>query len=567
MYTNLENVQVIISLLKQFNIKKVVISPGSRNVPFVHSIENDDFFDCYSIVDERSAAFFALGMAEKSEECVVITCTSSTATANYLPAIVEAKKNKVKIIALTFDRDYRKLYKMEDQMINQISMYGENCIRTINVPIIKDKADKWFAVSNMNEILILQSYIEANPIQINVQIDEFGDFSCEKLPEVRKVDYYDEKEFIKNLNHLQKELSSYKRILVLCGQSMRKDDELKQYLENFQEKFSSIISYDDFSVAKSKKFIKTLQVTESMHIEEFEDYAPDLVITIGGHVWSFIKYKLRHVNDHFVHWNISSSVETKDAFDSLTKFFNFEEMIFFKKIIDCNYVSNREYYDLWKTRLDRVIFPDFKYSNFYAIKELLNIIPQNSLIHMSILNSIRISNFIGTPDDSKCYANLGADGIDGCLSTFLGQSVLNNSLSFLIIGDLSSLYDYSAFQYFNRPNQRIMVINNNVGSEFYNNFGSYINTIDNFIGAKHNSSLKGVCEFNNVTYMSSKNIVEFNQNVLKFVNESNDKPILLEVFTDPLIDTTVLGDYYKSNLHTSYKIKLKKIFKKLKKGI
>ena len=144
MFTNLRNVQITISLLKQFSIKKIVISPGSRNMPFVHSVEQDDYFECYSIVDERSAGYFALGLSAKADEIVVLTCTSSTATANYLPSLLNVKENKARIVALTFDRDYRKLYKMEDQMIDQIKMYGKAVMCSVNIPIIRDAMDEWY---------------------------------------------------------------------------------------------------------------------------------------------------------------------------------------------------------------------------------------------------------------------------------------------------------------------------------------------------------------------------------------------------------------------------------------
>lgn len=563
MYTNLKNVQVVISLLKQHNISKVVISPGSRNVPFVHSIEQDDFFTCYSFVDERSAAFFALGLSESSGESVVLTCTSSTATANYLPAIKEAFTSKCNLIALTFDRDYRKLYKMEDQMINQVEMYRKYCLSSINIPIIKEKDDLWYATSQINEAFLTQLHIKNGPIQVNVQVDDFGDFSCNELPKYRKVNYVNEEDFFKYQDGFKNKLSQFNRILVLCGQDMSNDNDMIKYLELFQEKYSSVVSYDDFSIARSSKFIKTLSITESMHIEDFEQYAPDLVITIGGHIWSFIKYKLRHVSDNFEHWNISKYAETKDAFNSLTYYFNFESKIFFENIVNCNFISDKVYYIQWENRVNNVVFPRMYYSNFYAIKRLLEVIPENSLLHMSILNSIRISNFVGTPYLTECYANLGTDGIDGCLSTFLGQSADISKFSFLIIGDLSSLYDYGGFQYLQQPNQRIMIINNNVGSEFYNNFGSYIDTVDDFIGARHNSALKGITEFNNVDYLSCRNEKEFEDQILKFVS-SNEKPIVFEVFTDASKDTSILQEYYKLNLHSDFNIKMKKVLKKLK---
>lgn len=563
MYTNLKNIQILISLLKQYEIKNLVLSPGSRNVAFVHSVEKDDFFKCYSIVDERSAAYFALGLAKRTNEPVLLSCTSSTASANYLPAIQEANKIGAKIIAFTADRDYRKLYQMEDQMIDQINMYGKYVIDEANIPIIRDEDDVWYAERLINRVLIQQKYKKQGPVQINIQIDDFGDFCYKQLPIARKIDYIKLDNFNDNIKKYQNELSLKKKILVLCGQDMiQNNSQLKNELIKFQQTYNSVISFDEFSAAKSEEFIKTLMITESMHIEDFEEYCPDLVITIGGHVWSFIKYKLRNCYKEFDHWHISEIGEINDGLKALTKVFEMSSLQFFQSISKLKLSSDRVYYNKWNERRKNIKLPELKYSNFFAINELLKNIPKNSLIHMSVLNSIRLSNFLGTPEESICYANLGTDGIDGCLSTFLGQSNIYDKLSFLIIGDLSSLYDMSAFQYLTNCNQRVFIINNHVGSEFYNNFASYIDSVDDYIGASHNSSLKGVRSFSNIKYLMAKNEKELIENMKIFVNESN-QPIIFEVFTDPNIDTMMLKEFYNRNLKMDTSIMIKKVKKKI----
>lgn len=562
MYSNLRNVQIVISLFKQFGIRKIVISPGSRNVAFVHSVEQDDFFECFSIVDERSAAYFALGLAIESNEPVVLTCTSSTATANYLPAIIEAHKNKARIVALTFDRDYRKLYKMEDQMIDQGNMYGEYVVDSTNIQIVKDGMDDWYVTTEINKVL-WSSDKKQGPVQINMQIDDFGQFTCKTLPTARKIDICSSEEYLLRLKEYQDILKSKKRIMVYCCQDFENREDIEELLKRFQNIYNSIISYDEFSIAKSDDFIKTCLVTESMHLEEFERLCPDLVITIGGHSWSFMKYKLRHLHNNFIHWHIDEEGLIKDAFNSLTTVFCTKVEFFFKNITQCDNVSDRKYYDLWRNRLSKVDIPELEYSNFYAIQKLSKKIPEGSLVHLSILNSIRLYNFVGGPKSCNVYANLGADGIDGCLSTFIGQSMATDNLSFLIIGDLSSIYDMTAFQYLKGANQRVMIINNHVGSEFYNNFGSYIDTVDNYIGASHGNSLKSACSLSNAKYIKAETKEEFEVGLYEFVSD-NDKPIVFEVFTNPNIDTKMLNLYYSKNLYSDYGIKISKVLKRLR---
>lgn len=561
MYTELKNVQIVISLLKQFNINKIIVSPGSRNVPFVHSVEQDDFFECYSIVDERSAAYFALGLSMATNDMVVFTCTSSTATTNYLPAIINAKQKGAKIIALTFDRDYRKLCRMEDQMIDQVNMYGDHVVDSTNIPIASSPADVWYETSEINRVL-WNAVNKCGPVQINIQIDNFGAYNCEELPTARKVEMYSHETFEREIEDFKKILKNKRRILVWCGQAFEVDLDLERALLRFQEKYNSVVAYDEFSAAKNPEFVKTVLVTESMHLEEFERYCPDLVITIGGHSWSFMKYKLRHLSSSFEHWQVGKNIEMKDAFNALTKVIHIGEQEFFKEICLTDNQSDKKYLKLWKKRLDKVVMPDFEYSNFMAIKKLSKIIPNGSPVHLSILNSIRIFNFVGCNNTLKVYANLGTDGIDGCLSTYLGQSTEKKQLAFLIIGDLSALYDMSAFQYLKQANQRVFIINNSVGSEFYNNFGSYIGTVDDYIGARHRNKLETVCELSDIDYISAKNERELDEGLSRFVS-GNSKPMVFEVFTDAHIDTKMLSSYYKCNLYSDLSIKFQKIRKRL----
>lgn len=127
MYTKIKNVQILVSLLKQHHIRHLVLSAGTRHVPLAHSVENDDYFHCYSVVDERSAGYFALGLAKELGEPVAIACTSSTATCNYVPPVAEAYYQKVPLLILTGDRDPYYLNQLEDQMIDQVDMYRNFC--------------------------------------------------------------------------------------------------------------------------------------------------------------------------------------------------------------------------------------------------------------------------------------------------------------------------------------------------------------------------------------------------------------------------------------------------------
>lgn len=547
MYTSLINVQIIISLLKQYNIRSLVLSPGTRNTPFAHSVESDPFFTCYSIVDERSAAYFALGLAEALDEPVCVSCTSATATCNYMPAIKEAFDKRIPLIALTADRDYRFLYQMEDQMIDQIDMYKEYVLKSVNLPIVNDKNDISYCERIINSALILLK--EKNgPIQINYQVYDIGKFNIINLPRYRKINVHTDMNSQEVQDIIVNSLKSKKRILVLCGQ-LNPNEHLNKELEAFSTNFGAVISYDYFSNLNSDRFIKTIMATEAMNIYEAKKYLPDLVITIGLHIWSNIKYLLRDLSGEFEHWRVALDGEINDGFKSLSNVFQCHPDYFFKYINSLGIKNNNDskYYELWKKRIESVKLPDLKFTNFYAIYELSKLIPKESILHLSILNSIRMINFSNLQLPTLTYGNLGADGIDGALSTFLGQSSDNKSLSFLIIGDLSFLYDLNASTIRMHPNQRIMVINNFAGGEFHNNFGlDYIPTLNNYIAAGHKTKISEWVNAMDVIYYSASNREELALTLEKFLSES-DKPILLEVFTNADTDSKVLKSFYSIN--------------------
>jgi 2-succinyl-5-enolpyruvyl-6-hydroxy-3-cyclohexene-1-carboxylate synthase len=564
MYTSLVNVQIIISLLKQNNIMHLVLSPGTRNVPFVHSVETDPFFTCYSIVDERSAGYFALGLSEALDEPVCISCTSSTATCNYLPAMKEAQKNHIQLIALTADRDMRFLYQMEDQMINQENMYKRYTKCSINLPVIRDDDDIWFCVRNVNKALLELNHYEKGPIQINYQVAAIGNFLVKELPVFRKMDRIEEENVPIVRNEYQEKLASKKRILVLCGEHYDRSDELKELLKNFLQKYNAVISYDCFSNVTSDSFLKTVLVTEAMDNDEFEGFLPDLVITVGIHIWSTIKYKLKDYGKKIEHWHIAKDGQVVDGLKALTSIFECTPALFFKSMNQGRVSQNdNKYYCLWKKRINLVRYPKLRFTNFSIIRDFAMQIPEDSLLHLSILNSVRLINFCALKSQVRCFANLGADGIDGTLSTFLGQSNMEDELSFLIIGDLSFLYDLNASLMQLKRNQRILVINNFAGGEFYTNFGlDCFTTLNKHIAAGHHTKISEGISMMNATYLSASNQLELNENLKIFVSDSQEA-IIMEVFTDADTDSKVLKQFYRMNKKNTVKTFVKKGVRKV----
>lgn len=550
MYTEIKSYQYVIALLKKYGIKHCVLSAGSRNLPFVHSVEEDEFFKCYSVVDERSAGYFALGLAQELNEPVVISCTSSTATCNYWPPVAEAFYQGVPIIVLTSDRDYRMLGQWEDQMIDQIGMYDRHVRKSVNLPIVNNRNDEIFCQRLLNEAFLeLNHNGSTGPIHINIPTDTYNvTFNVNKLPKVNHIDRLALCDNEEKWNDKVEILKKSKRILVLCGQKSYVSDKLKKEIEVFFDKYNSVVIVDYMSNLEFDKGINTIVCMDSRYasIDKIKELMPDIVISYGGQVFSEIKVQLRKFENEFEHWCIQEDGKVVDSLKNLTTVFECKPENFFEYFNKRNENKNDlNYYNDFLKYANSVKIPEFKYSHVFAIKEVVEKIPENSILHLSINDSIRITNFFKLNKNIKVYANIGTHGIDGCLSSFLGQASANEKESFLIIGDLAFFYDMNALRLKNiKNNVHILLINNHGGSEFYFN-GIWRNqSSDLHTSARHNTTAEGWVKSNNFEYLSATNKESFYNNLEKFMRTDNDKPVVFEVFTEMSEDAKTIHEFY-----------------------
>lgn len=566
MYTNLVNVQIIISLLKQHKIRKLVLSPGNRDIPLVHSVETDPDFQCFSIVDERSAAYFALGMADASGEVVGFVCTSSTAACNYTPAIEEASRENIPLIALTADRENYYLYQFEDQKINQTDMYSPLTKCSADLPVIRNELDKWLCERKVNEALLAVNDGVPGPVQINFQVDRTDLFLTPELPVSRKMTKFSEAMFKDHIECLKEELQG-KRIMVIVGENYYETAQFSIVLEKFQSHYNAVVISDHFSNV-SGNFLPFAQLIETLTADDFTQYVPDVVITFGGHMWSALKYLLRNSNAQFSHWRVSSEKIVRDGFKRLTYIFDVEPVRFLEEL--CGHAAaENTYLERWKKRAAAIVVPDLKYSNFSVISQVMSMLPENSVVHCSILNSARLNAFSQySAKNIKTYCNFGCDGIDGALSTFLGQTYDHrDALSVLVIGDLSFLYDVNASLEQFTSDKRILLINNHAGSEFHTSFGlKRFPQLNVHIAAGHKNDFSEIVDTERFIYLSAS-CQEDLEKVLPIFLGKSDKPILLEAFTDADQDGAVLNEFYSKNRVYSFKNRVKRNIKRVIKRV
>ncbi len=561
MYSNLKNVQYLISMLKEQNVKHIVVSPGNSHNAIVRSLENDSFFKTYNIVDERSAAFFALGLIQELQDKVAICCTSGTAATNYLTGVTEASRRNLPLIVITGDKNPYYLAQQTDQMIDQINLFKTVVKYSVSLPFIKDEKDEWYCKRLLNEAFLELDHHGVGPVQINVPIeegmlaiDEY--FNSTTLPKINVIKRFDINSNKNDLENIFNSLKS-KKVLIIYGQDYVIPKECIKCLEKIQKNYNCIIGVDKLSNLHGEGIIEISRAALSKRIQSrFEELVPDVVITLAGNVAWDGKFSLRSFNKSFEHWIINSDGKVQDFYKNLTTIFEMSTSEFINIMSKYDVDNSKDYYSIWENATKEFKIPEFKYSNLYATQKLMNKMPEKSILNLGNSTTIRIAEYFDINKNIKIYCNRGVNGIDGCMSSYVGQSAITDKLSFLIIGDLTFFYDMNGLwnRYINK-NMRIMLINNEGAALFHFNQGlKKFPTLNENVAAEHFTSAKGWVESLGFKYICSKNKEEFDKNLEEFIKDDSEMPILFEVFTKKEDDAAEQKEFFNSYLNSKQKM-------------
>jgi 2-succinyl-5-enolpyruvyl-6-hydroxy-3-cyclohexene-1-carboxylate synthase len=543
-------------MLKKYEIKHIVISAGTRHTPLVYSIEHDSYFKTYSIVDERSASFFALGLIEKLREPVAVCCTSGTAAANYVSAANEAFYQQLPLLLLTADRNHYYMFQQEEQMIPQEGLYSNVCKKVVTLGHVRDDKDFWYTSRICNEALLELRQGEPGPVHINFIVENdypiyqgIVKFDQEELPDVKKIERLTLEDSDEIWNIWAEKLKKSK-VLIVYGQYGVLTDYEKNNIENFAEKYNCMISTDLISNLHCNYSLHTFGLSRFLYNEEMEELCPDILITMNANSISEIKVRMASFASKFEHWHVSSKGQVSDPFKCLSDVIACSPQTFFRKFafLAEDKQVNHTYYEQWKVAYQRIGNKGslnevpIPYSSMYVMQQYLNNIPDYSLLHIANSNSIRLANYFEVAEHIAIYDNRGAHGIDGSMSAFIGQAQSSECLCFLVIGDLSFFYDMNALwnQYIGN-NIRILVCNNSGGAIFH----TYPNkenvpTLDEHIAAAHQTSIKDWVESRGFEYLSAYNKEELDVTMQRLVSNDSKKPIILEAFTDMDVDADAI---------------------------
>lgn len=548
-YNSEKNVQILISLLKQNNIKKIIISPGTTNIAFVGSIQNDSEFELYSCIDERSAAYMACGLAEESGETVCLSCTGATAHVNYLPGLTEAFYRKIPILAITSTQLISKVGHNVAQILDR-SVLPKDCVKhSVTLPVVKDDIDFLDCAYKVNIAINESKRNGGGPVHINLQTEYSRNFDINDLPKVPLIKTIETKDKFPNLHESR-------RIAIFVSSHKKMDQQLTDYIDDFCEKYNSVVFCDHTSGYYGKyKVLHSLTCCQNTNIMD----CPDLLIHMGEITGDY--YSLRmHTNEI---WRINEDGQIKDPIGKncnriLLKYvFEMNPKQFFENYLKSNdKPKNIEYFlkcqekrNLLKTKM-----PDFEFSNIWVASRIANKIPENSTIHFGILNSLRSWNFFDLPKNVDSFCNVGGFGIDGCVSSLVGSSLSNcKKLNFLIVGDLAFFYDMNILGNKHLKNNiRIILINNGGGTEFKNydhpgiifgeNTNNYISAGGHF-AKKTDCLVKHYAEDLGFLYISAKNKQEFVLNEETFL--TSQESIIFEIFTNSTEESNALASITK----------------------
>lgn len=551
MFSDNKMVLQLMSLLKQFNISRIVISPGSRHFAFVHSLEADPWFKLYSVVDERSAAFFALGLIQQHREPVAVTCSSGTACMNYGSAIVEAFYQRLPLLVLSSDRIPEYLNQLEDQMYDQLDTFTSCTKYQGQLPEIKNENDIWYCNRIINEGLLELNHHGKGPVHLNIPfISHHTDtFSTQELPLVRKITRHDAETGENEWKILSDQLSG-KKVLIAWGQSVKITPELDKAVNDFCDITDAIILTDKLSNCHNKNAIlNTTMIFRTMIEEERKNLHPDIVISIGGN-YLFNGEIKGFIGKSTPNWQVGKEDRVIDPFRSLTEIFEMSELLFFSNITKYASVHNKSNYrESWLSISREMSTPQSDDNELYAIGELMQNLPKDVDLQLANSLTIRMSHMFDIDPSIRVNCNRGVNGIDGSMSTAVGFSADNERPTFYITGDLSFFYDMNSLwiRHLN-PKMRILMINNGGGGVMYGPLDDEKRkTLREHVAAGHTCSAKGWVESLGFEYYCAETKEDIKKGIVSLLNINADHPIFLEVFSNiNPDDINAMPNYYKT---------------------
>lgn len=543
-YTDEVNVQILVSLMKHHGVRRVVASPGATNVTLVACLQRDPYFTVYSSVDERSAAYMACGIAAETGEPVALSCTGATASRNYIPGLTEAFYRKLPVLAVTSTQHLGRIGHMYPQVIDRTNELNDICRVSVQCPTVHSSTDRWACEANLNRALLELTREGGGPVHVNMVTTYSGNFDVTELPAARAVDRVERGGELPSL--------AGKRVAVYVGAHRPWSESAVEACEAFCERYGAVVFCDHTSnYPGAHGVMGALVATQSRYTAPC--MAIDVMVHIGEITGAYASPNPRQT------WRVSLDGQPRDPFGKLRYVFDMGEEEFFRAYAEVE--GEPAGLDLvvdWRAEDARIRakIPELPFSNIWCAQHMAPMLPEGSVLHLGILNSLRSWNFFPTDPSIRAYCNTGGFGIDGCMSTLIGASLASpEKLFFGVVGDLACFYDLNSLG--NRHvarNVRIMVVDNGVGTEFKNfnhKAAAFGEEADAYMAARghygnrSHELLRHYAEDLGFEYLCASTKEEFLAAVECFtIHRQAECPMLFEVFTDSQGESDALEAVY-----------------------
>ncbi|WP_294822544.1 2-succinyl-5-enolpyruvyl-6-hydroxy-3-cyclohexene-1-carboxylic-acid synthase [uncultured Flavobacterium sp.] len=546
-YPKIPLAQSIIQICLAKGVDHIVISPGSRNAPITIGFANHPDFTCYSIADERCAAFFAMGIAQQIKKPVAVVCTSGSALLNYYPAVAEAFYSQIPLVVISADRPHDKIDIGDGQTIRQENVYANHILYNANLleEVSEDNDRK------INEA-INTAITQKGPVHINAPFEEPLYETVQELainPIIFKT--CEEISAKENLEPFIEKWNAAKRKLVLVGVNDPGTID-KTIIEQLANDPSVVVMTETPANLHHEKFLGSIDtiITPFSH-EDFETWRPDILLTFGGMVVSKrVKAWLRKYAPK-EHWHIDR-LRAYDTFGALTKHFVADANVFLNDFLqktqqaESDYNQKAQELKAFRKEKHDEYLAKVPFSDFKAFDLILPALPHNSQLQISNSASIRYAQLFEMRADIEVFCNRGTSGIDGSSSTAVGASVGSKKETVLVTGDVSFLYDSNALWNNYIPKDfKIIIINNGGGGIFRILPGHSENAVFNtYFETAHNLTAEHLAKMYGFTYHTASDEKELSE-VLPSFMEKTGQPKILEVFTPMRENDGVLLGYFR----------------------
>ncbi len=551
------NAALTAELFARKGMKHIVISPGSRNAPLILAFTQHPDIEAVTVVDERSAGFFALGIAQQTRKTVAVACTSGSAVLNYAPAIAEAYYQKIPLLVLTADRPPELIDQGDGQTIRQKEVYANYVLKSFELPEqIQTDEEIEEAMLLVNEAINLSRFPAGGPVHINLPFSEpiynqVEDLSFKAViiePELDTAHLPPDQ-----LIGLANNWNDAKKKLIVAGM-LNPGDKLRQQLKQLADDPSVVILSETTSNLNECCTVSCIdRVVSTLGTEELEDFKPDLLVTIGGNVISKMVKAFLRKNKPGAHWNIDPVDFEMDTYQCLTTPVAMDPVMFFQSLIPEISPQKSNYQSLWKERAERSdsrhhgFVAHCEYSDLKVFEKLLQAIPEYSNLQLGNSTPVRYAQLFRPFRKFHYNSNRGTSGIDGTVSTAAGAAFTNDKPTTIITGDLGFLYDSNALMNHHlKGNLRIIIINNGGGGIFRFIAGpDTTDQLEPYFEAHHNWSAKYIALNFDIPYYFACNIEELDQLLPEFyASQKGDRPAILEIRTPSRKNAEILRNYF-----------------------